>query len=56
MNPLRGIALKVASVCVFVAMASLVKATSDIVPPGQAVFFRSFFAGAGHRGVACDAP
>jgi uncharacterized membrane protein len=25
-------------------MASLVKATSDIVPPGQAVFFRSFFA------------
>ncbi|KPQ16065.1 MAG: Permeases of the drug/metabolite transporter (DMT) superfamily [Rhodobacteraceae bacterium HLUCCO18] len=44
MNPLRGIALKVASVCVFVAMASLVKATSDIVPPGQAVFFRSFFA------------
>lgn len=44
MNPLRGIALKIASVCVFVAMASLIKATSDHVPPGQAVFFRSFFA------------
>jgi drug/metabolite transporter (DMT)-like permease len=44
MNPLRGIALKLASVCVFVAMASLIKATSALVPPGQAVFFRSFFA------------
>ena len=44
MNPLRGISLKIASVCVFVAMASLIKATSDHVPPGQAVFFRSFFA------------
>ena len=44
MNPLRGIALKIASVCVFVGMASLIKATSDHVPPGQAVFFRSFFA------------
>lgn len=44
MNPLRGIGFKIASVCVFVAMASLIKATSDAVPPGQAVFFRSFFA------------
>jgi drug/metabolite transporter (DMT)-like permease len=43
MQPLRGIALKIASVCVFVAMASLIKA-ADEVPPGQAVFFRSFFA------------
>ncbi|MEJ6392751.1 DMT family transporter [Gymnodinialimonas sp. 2305UL16-5] len=43
-NPLRGIALKVASVCVFVTMAALIKATSDGIPPGQAVFFRSFFA------------
>jgi hypothetical protein len=25
-------------------MASLIKATSDHVPPGQAVFFRAFFA------------
>ncbi|PWK60114.1 DMT family transporter [Roseicyclus mahoneyensis] len=44
MSPLRGILLKVISVCVFVAMSSLIKATSDAVPPGQAVFFRSLFA------------
>jgi drug/metabolite transporter (DMT)-like permease len=43
-NPLRGIALKIASVCVFVAMSAIIKATSDEVPPGQAVFFRSLFA------------
>ncbi|MEM9755395.1 MAG: DMT family transporter [Pseudomonadota bacterium] len=44
MRPLRGIALKIASVCVFVSMAALVKATSGHVPPGEAVFFRSLFA------------
>lgn len=44
MSPLRGITLKILSVCVFVAMSSLIKATSDTVPPGQAVFFRSLFA------------
>lgn len=44
MYPLRGILLKVASVCVFVGMASLIKATAGHVPPGEAVFFRSFFA------------
>ena len=44
MSPLRGIAFKIASVVVFVAMASLIKATADQVPPGQAVFFRSIFA------------
>jgi drug/metabolite transporter (DMT)-like permease len=44
MQPLRGIALKVTSVCVFMAMATLIKATSHHVPPGQAVFFRSLFA------------
>lgn len=43
-NPLRGIALKIASVCVFVTMASLIKSSADVIPPGQAVFFRSFFA------------
>ncbi len=43
-NPLRGIALKVGSVCIFMAMSSLIKATSEGIPPGQAVFFRSFFA------------
>ena len=44
MRPLRGIALKVASVMVFIVMASLIKATAQHVPAGQAVFFRSFFA------------
>ena len=43
-RPLRGIALKVASVLVFIVMASLIKAVSAHVPPGQTVFFRSFFA------------
>ncbi len=43
-NPARAIALKLSSVTAFVAMASLIKAASDAVPPGQAVFFRSFFA------------
>jgi len=44
MQPLRGIGFKIASVIFFIAMQSLIKATSDHVPPGQAVFFRSFFA------------
>lgn len=44
MQPIHGILLKIASVCVFMCMASLIKATADVVPPGQAVFFRSFFA------------
>ena len=44
MNPLRGIILKIGSVAVFVTMASLIKATADQVPPGEAVFFRSAFA------------
>lgn len=44
MNPLHGIALKLASVVLFVAMQSLVKAASTHVPAGEAIFFRSFFA------------
>lgn len=44
MNPFRGITLKVMSVCVFMAMATLIKSTAEVVPPGEAVFFRSFFA------------
>ena len=44
MNPLRGIALKLASVVVFVVMSSLIKSASQTVPPGEAVFFRSAFA------------
>ncbi|KFB10624.1 DMT family transporter [Nitratireductor basaltis] len=42
-RPLVGIALKVISVAIFVAMSSLIKYSGD-VPPGQIVFFRSFFA------------
>lgn len=44
MSPTRGILLKLCAVTAFMVMASLVKATADAVPPGQAVFFRSFFA------------
>ncbi len=44
MQPLTGIILKVLSVCAFMCMASLIKASADQVPPGQAVFFRSLFA------------
>lgn len=42
-NPLRGILLKVISVAVFVAMGALIKSVGQI-PPGQIVFYRSFFA------------
>lgn len=44
MQPLRGIGLKIASVMVFMAMSSLIKLVADEVPPGEVVFFRSFFA------------
>jgi drug/metabolite transporter (DMT)-like permease len=44
MRPLRGIALKLGSVLIFIVMAAMIKATTDHVPPGQAVFFRSAFA------------
>lgn len=42
-GPLRGITLKVASVCCFVVMATLLKAT-ETIPTGELVFFRCFFA------------
>ena len=44
MQPLRGIMFIVMAVCLFIFMASFIKAASVEVPPGQAVFFRSFFA------------
>lgn len=44
MSPLKGIALKLIAVMLFIVMSSLIKAASDTVPPGQAVFFRSCFA------------
>ncbi|MBD3787072.1 MAG: DMT family transporter [Sphingomonadales bacterium] len=43
-NPALGIALKLASVLVFIIMSALIKAVADHVPPGEAVFFRSAFA------------
>ena len=39
---MAGIAFKVVSVAVFLSMASLLKA-SEGIPPGEMVFFRSFF-------------
>lgn len=42
-QPLTGILFKVASVAIFVAMQSFIKAAGD-VPAGQLVFFRSFCA------------
>lgn len=42
-NPLKGIALKVISVAIFVGMSSFIKASGQL-PAGQIVFFRSFFA------------
>ena len=43
-KPGLAIALKLSAVFLFMVMASLIKVVSDYVPPGQAVFFRSFFA------------
>ena len=44
MTSFTGIALKLASVVLFVVMSALIKATTEDVPTGQAMFFRSFFA------------
>jgi len=40
----RAIIFKVLSVFLFVVMAGIIKSVSGHVPPGQSVFFRSFFA------------
>ena len=42
-NAMAGIGFKLSSVCVFLGMSSLIKASDDI-PAGELVFFRSFFA------------
>ena len=42
-GPLRGIVLKIVSVCFFVIMATLLKAT-ETIPAGELVFFRCLFA------------
>lgn len=39
-----AIALKLCAVFLFMVMAAIIKSISEEVPPGQAVFFRSFFA------------
>ena len=44
MRPLRGIALKLGSVLVFIVMSAMIKTTAQHVPAGQTVFFRSAFA------------
>ena len=44
MRPLHGIGLKLAAVLAFILMQSLIKGAAAHVPPGQVVFFRSFFA------------
>ncbi len=43
-RPGLAVALKLSAIFLFSAMAALIKATADDVPPGEAVFFRSFFA------------
>ena len=43
-NSYRAIGLKLIAVLLFVVMAAFIKAASSEVPPGEAVFFRSFFA------------
>lgn len=43
-NPARGIALKLGSILLFTVMSVLIKAAREVVPPGETVFFRSFFA------------
>ncbi len=44
MQPVKAISLKLCAVVLFIIMSSLIKAASDQVPAGEAVFFRSFFA------------
>lgn len=44
MRPMRGILYKLCAVMAFIVMASLIKAVSDHVPPGEVVFFRSLLA------------
>jgi drug/metabolite transporter (DMT)-like permease len=43
-RPAMGVALKVMAIMLFTFMSAIIKATAEEVPPGQAVFFRSFFA------------
>jgi drug/metabolite transporter (DMT)-like permease len=44
MPALHGILLKIVSTLGFTLMAACIKAVADVVPVGQTIFFRSFFA------------
>lgn len=43
-NPMKGIACKVGSVVIFLAMQTFIKLAGSDIPPGQVTFCRSFFA------------
>lgn len=43
-RPMLAVGLKLAALMLFTAMSALVKALSEDFPPGELVFFRSFFA------------
>ena len=43
-RPILAILLKVAAIGLFTMLSALIKAVSEEVPTGEAVFFRSFFA------------
>ncbi len=43
-RPALAVGLKLLALLLFTIMAAVIKATSDDVPPGEAVFFRSLFA------------
>lgn len=43
-RPGRAVALKLAATGLFTTLSAVIKATAEVVPPGEAVFFRSAFA------------
>jgi drug/metabolite transporter (DMT)-like permease len=43
-NPLRGILLILIAILLFTIRSALVKVAREVVPPGEAVFYRAFFA------------
>lgn len=43
-NPARAVTYKVIAVFLFMVMAAIIKAATENVPSGQALFFRAFFA------------
>ena len=43
-RPMLAITLKVVAIGLFTGLSALIKAVSEVVPAGEAVFFRSFFA------------